>query len=102
MDPAPSKGKRVKKGEAGYDVDITRSRGGIWGNPFVIGVHGTRAEVIKMHAEWIVKQPALIARLPELRGKTLGCACRTDQRCHGDTLISLIASLDKSPDQPNV
>lgn len=91
---------RVQKGEAAYDVSITRP--GPWGNPFVIGIHGTRAEVIKMHAEWIVKQPALMARLPELRGKTLGCACRADQRCHGDTLISLIASLDLPPDQSHV
>lgn len=99
MDPAlPEKrvARRVKKGEAGYDVDITRARGGIWGNPFVIGVHGARAEVIKMHAEWLPKQPALMARLPELRGKVLGCACRTDQRCHGDVLLRLISQLDST------
>lgn len=105
MDPAPPEkrvARRVKKGEAGYDVDITRARGGIWGNPFVIGVHGTRAEVIKMHAEWLPNQPALMARLPELCGKVLGCACRADQKCHGDTLISLLARLDAEQNQSHV
>lgn len=103
MDSAPPEkrvARRVKKGEAGYDVDVTRN--GPWGNPFIIGIHGTRAEVIAKFAEWLPNQPALMARLPELRGKVLGCACRTDQKCHGDILISLIASLDKSPDQSHV
>lgn len=84
--------KRVKKGEAGYDVSITRP--GPFGNPFIIGIHGTRAECIAQYAEWLPRQPELMARLPELRGKVLGCACRTDQRCHGDVLLRLISQLD--------
>lgn len=84
---------RVQKGEAGYDVDITRGRGP-WGNPFIIGIHGTRAEVIAKYAEWLPNQSALIARLPELRGKILGCACRADQKCHGDVILRLISELD--------
>lgn len=86
--------RRVKKGEAGYDISITRP--GPFGNPFIIGIHGTRAEVIKMYSEWLPKQPELMARLPELRGKVLGCACRADQKCHGDTILALIAQLDST------
>jgi hypothetical protein len=32
--------------------------------------------------------PDLLARLPELRGKVLGCWCHPEQ-CHGDTLAEL-------------
>jgi hypothetical protein len=84
---------RVQKGEGGYDVDITRSNNGPWGNPFIIGIHGTRAEVIAQYAEWLPRQPELMARLPELKGKVLGCACRADQKCHGNVLLNLLANL---------
>jgi hypothetical protein len=77
----------VKKGEAGYDVYI--GRGSKWGNPFVIDIHGTRAEVIAMYDEWIRTQPQLMAALPELKGKVLGCYC-APKRCHGEVLIELL------------
>lgn len=38
--------------------------------------------------------PELMARLGELRGKTLGCWCKNKggkgKRCHGDTLVKLV------------
>ena len=34
--------------------------------------------------------PALLDRLGELEGKTLGCWCKPDQACHGDILIELL------------
>lgn len=63
-----------------YDVYI--GRGGDWGNPFVIGVHGTREEVIAQYAEWIRTQSHLMVRLPELKNKILGCWCKPNA-CHG-------------------
>ena len=59
-----------------------------WGNPFVIGRDGTRGEVIAKYRAWIVRQPALMAALHELRGKHLVCWCAPD-RCHADVLIEL-------------
>ena len=69
-----------------YDVFIGRPS--IWGNPFVVGVDGSRSEVIGKYREWIRMQPRLLSRLPELKGKTLGCWC-APQMCHGDVLAEL-------------
>lgn len=66
-----------------YDVYIGRPSK--WGNPFVIGVDGTRDEVIEKYKAWVYLQS-----LPfeELRGKTLGCWC-APLPCHGDVLMEL-------------
>jgi Domain of unknown function (DUF4326) len=37
---------------------------------------------------WIVRQPALMAALHELRGKDLVCWCASEH-CHADVLIEL-------------
>ena len=59
-----------------------------WGNPFVIARDGSRDEVIAKYRAWIVRQPALMAALPELRTKSLICWC-SPNRCHADVLIEL-------------
>lgn len=69
-----------------YDTYIGRP--GPWGNPFVIGKDGTREEVVQKYKEWVLKQPHLLSKLHELRGKTLGCWC-APQACHGDVLKEL-------------
>ncbi|MFF2053745.1 DUF4326 domain-containing protein [Leifsonia sp. NPDC058194] len=73
----------VNKRKETYDVYI--GRGSIWGNPFVIGRDGDRAEVIRKYEAYLASRPELIARLPELRGKRIGCFC-APQACHGDVL----------------
>jgi hypothetical protein len=62
--------------------------GSKWGNPFKIGLDGTRDEVIAKYRAWIVQQPALMAALPELRGQDLACWCAPEP-CHGDVLLEL-------------
>jgi hypothetical protein len=69
-----------------YDVYIGRPSK--WGNPFTIGKDGTREQVIAKYREWLKSQPALMAALPELRGKILGCWC-APHPCHGDVLAEL-------------
>lgn len=59
-----------------------------WGNPFVIGKHGNREDVIARFRAWIVGQAELMACLHELRGKDLVCFC-SPQGCHGDVLKEL-------------
>lgn len=59
-----------------------------WGNPFILGIDGNRAEVVAKYARWIQTQPQLLADLPELKGKHLMCWC-APAACHGDVLLAL-------------
>ncbi len=78
--------------------DVYIGRGGKWGNPFVLGKDGTREEVIAKYEAWLARQSHLIAALPELRGKVLGCWC-APQSCHGDVLLRL-ANAENANDSP--
>lgn len=77
-----------------YDVYIGRP--GVWGNPYSHD-EGTlakfkvdsRDEAIDKYKEYILNNKKLMAKLPELKGKTLGCWCHPN-RCHGDILIELV------------
>ena len=73
--------------KSAYDVLIARPSK--WGNPFEISRDGTREQVIKMYEVHIRRCPDLIAALPELVGKRLGCHCKP-LPCHGDVLIRLV------------
>ena len=59
-----------------------------WGNPFVIGRDGSRADVIAKYRAWVVAQPELMDALDELRGRDLVCWC-APCACHGDLLLRL-------------
>ena len=69
-----------------YDFYV--GRGSKWGNPFSIGIDGTRDEVIEKYHQWILTQPHLLNSLHELKGKTLACHC-FPRRCHAEILIEL-------------
>lgn len=69
--------------------DVYIGRPSKWGNSFVIGQDGTRAEVIEKYRLKLLESPELLADLHELEGKVLGCWC-APQPCHGDVLESLI------------
>lgn len=68
--------------------DVYIGRGGQWGNPFRIGEDGTREEVIEKYQQWILGQPVLLAQLPMLKGKRLGCYC-APLACHGHVLAKM-------------
>lgn len=60
-----------------------------WGNPFVVGTHGTRTEVIAQYERWVRGQPAMVEAIKrELRGKDLVCYCKP-AACHGDVLYQI-------------
>jgi len=78
----------VNKRTHAYDVYI--GRGGPWGNPFVIGRDGTRAEVIWLFNEFFTMSDDPRAQwmrdnIHTLKGKKLGCFCKP-KPCHGDVL----------------
>ena len=96
-----------------YDRYIGRSSygdNGRYGNPWEIGVHGTREQVIYWYSRWLrsgenfgnstataERREEILTHLTELEGKTLGCWCNHPfQACHGDVLITLLNEvLDK-------
>jgi len=60
-----------------------------WANPFTVKACGSAAEATRRYEEWLKKErPDLVARLPKLRGKVLGCWCEPGA-CHGDVLARL-------------
>jgi hypothetical protein len=87
-----------------FDVYIGRLPKGklsVWGNPFEIGIDGTREQVIAKHRKWLLSDneskftrfefsnKELMHKIPtELKGKILGCWC-SPLPCHGDTLAEL-------------
>lgn len=74
--------------EAGLYVFIGKSSK--WGNPYQVGWDGNHKEIIEKYREWIQTQPHLLADLPSLRGKVLGCYC-APRPCHGNVLVELAA-----------
>ena len=76
-----------------YDVYIGRP--GKWGNPFIVGKHGTREEVVEKYRKWIVMEGIYkLKDLSELKGKRLGCYC-APLACHGDVLVELVEEFCK-------
>ena len=77
----------VNLNKESYDIYIGRPSK--WGNPFQIGTHGTRKEVIEKYRDYILNNKELMDSLHELEGKVLGCYCKP-RSCHGDVLVELV------------
>ena len=75
------------KSEGCYQY-VGRQPGNPWGNPFVVGRSGDRETCIAKYTAKLMANPELLARVPELRGKVLGCSCYPEP-CHGDVLAEL-------------
>ena len=94
-----AKGKRMKRiqfkmmkgyfdGDRRIDKERVRlvSRGTLWGNPYKIGVDGTRDEVIELY-----RDHAKTLNIEPLRGYDfLACHCAQDVACHADVLIEMV------------
>lgn len=72
--------------DASYDIYIGRPSK--WGNPFKMDSKATRDQIVAKYEAWLLTQPHLLAALPELKGKRLGCWC-APRLCHGDVLARL-------------
>ena len=72
------------------DYEVFIGRPSLWGNPFKIGVHGSREEVIEKFREYLKDKPYLIELAHEmLKGRVLGCYCKP-LACHGEVWISIL------------
>lgn len=84
----------IKKDD-NYDVFIGRPSK--WGNPYTHlkgktkaeFVVETREEAIENYRGYILNDPVLMASLPDLKDKIIGCFCKP-LSCHGDILADLV------------
>jgi hypothetical protein len=80
-------GRRARRTRTGSMLEAS-----VWANPFVIGIDGTRAEVVEKFRSRLLESPDLLAQLPTLQGKRLACWCAPEP-CHGDVLAELADAL---------
>jgi hypothetical protein len=78
------------KTKTGHPDEIYIGRGSKWENPYKIGKHGTRQQVIDLCERRLMCEPDLLAAIDagELDNKVLLCFCHP-QPCHGDVLAQL-------------
>ncbi|AZN71982.1 DUF4326 domain-containing protein [Georhizobium profundi] len=85
---------------------VSVARPGPWGNPFVVGLHGTAAECVDYYRALLAglmrvsKDPDMATLKAvrdqinhhglELKGKNLACWCRAGAPCHADVLLHLV------------
>lgn len=85
---------------------VKACRPGPWGNPFVVGRHGTAERCVELYEMLMagllcisVDHDCVLAQdrarkhaakhLAKLRGKNLACWCRLDKPCHVDILLRI-------------
>jgi hypothetical protein len=88
---------RVVHVRENFDIYIGRSFAefpeSVWHNPFKIEPGCGRKCVIAKFRQYLLQSPHLLAKLHEIRGKTLGCWCKP-KNCHGDVIAELADQLE--------
>lgn len=70
-----------------FKCDIYIGRPSRWGSPFMVGINGSRKNVMELYEGYLFSTPKLIeSAVTELFGKVLGCWCYP-LICHGDILV---------------
>jgi hypothetical protein len=79
-----------------YDIYIGRPS--IYGNPFRVGIDGTRDNCCDYHKSWLEgtsrtdffqsERRKVLKNIHKLKGQRIGCYCKP-KRCHGDFLAEL-------------
>ena len=61
----------------------------MWGNPFMIGVHGDRDACIAQYRTWLAGKLATDSDFldPLRNAQGLACSCALHKACHADVLI---------------
>ncbi|MEH0844848.1 DUF4326 domain-containing protein [Micromonospora sp. CPCC 205711] len=68
-------------------------------SPYRPGPDGSRDEVLEKYRAYLLGRPDLLALLPELRGRRLGCWC-VPERCHAEVIAELADSLPPTTASP--
>lgn len=114
MSEAPQRIRRSRaKGARLPENTVCVDRSTKWGNPFVVGTHGTRAECVDMFKTLMGGlicvssdiQPNLlmayramvVSDRHQLKGKNLACWCSLDGPCHADVLLEVAAMRPDAP-----
>ncbi len=77
-----------------------RMAGSVFGNPFHVDPKAgfTAEHAVRQYAGFLALQPDLLARLPELKSKVLGCWCQGPKTpnapCHG-AILAVAAELGR-------
>lgn len=75
--------------------DVYCGRGSLTGNPYEIGIDGTRDQVIDRFHKWfnfLLKSKVFRDELKKLKGKRLGCFCKP-LRCHCEIIADYLDNL---------
>ena len=95
-----------RKGYKLPENTVNVARPGKWGNPFIVGKHGTRERCVELFrllcggyvcisvdSECGDAQQRFLkhakSHITELRGKNLACWCPENSACHADVLLRL-------------
>jgi hypothetical protein len=86
-----------------YAVNVARP--GPWGNPFIVGQDGTRAECVRLFKVLLSGYIAMTTKatvaaqteflnhaasnLESLKGKNLACWCIASSECHADWILTI-------------
>lgn len=94
--------RRARNAPVDEPYNVRIDRGSRWGNPFAIGLHGDRDEVIEKFRAWVetggdARAGWIRDHVGELHGKTLGCWCAPPGGvtaadplvCHGQILARM-------------
>jgi hypothetical protein len=57
-------------------------------SPYRVGRDGTRREAVARYRDYLLGRADLLALLPDLRGRRIGCWCAPDA-CHADVIAEL-------------
>ena len=68
---------------------VVVDRSSPWGNPFVVGRDGDRAEVIEKYRQWLFVNPLRDAEVRYLHNRYLICHCAPEP-CHADVLLRYV------------
>jgi hypothetical protein len=78
-----------KKGWRKPPNTVIVDRSSKWGNPYEVGIDGTREECIEKYKEYFYRELYEKA-VKELRGKNVACWCKLTEPCHADFILEAV------------